>query len=199
MHTKLFTKSAFKQALFCPASLYYYRNPQLYANQQLDDEFLESLAEGGFQVGEAAKVYLEVPEENTIGALGYDESLAATEALFAQDSVRIAEAAFRFENCFIRADIIVKEGHSIKLIEVKSHSWDPSTDSFRGKKDKTSVAGHILPYVYDVAFQKWVVVNALKEQYPGEEFTVHAYLAMADKSRRAPKGGYQPDVQDCGA
>ena len=156
MPTKLFTKSAFKQALFCPASLYYYRNPQLYANQQLDDEFLESLAEGGFQVGEAAKVYLEVPEENTIGALGYEESLAATRTLFAQDSVRIAEAAFRFGDCFIRADIIVKEGHSIKLIEVKSHSWDPSSDSFWGKKDVSSVSGHILPYVYDVAFQKWV-------------------------------------------
>lgn len=189
MPTKLFTKSAFKQALFCPASLYYYRNPQLYANQELDDEFLESLAEGGFQVGEAAKVYLEVPEENTIGSLGYEESLSATRALFARDSVRIAEAAFRFGDCFIRADIIVKEGHSIKLIEVKSHSWDPAADSFWGKRDSSSVAGGILPYVYDVAFQKWVVVNALKEQYPGEEFTVHAYLAMADKSRKAPIGG----------
>ena len=62
MPQKLFTKSAFKQALQCPASAYYYRNPQLYANQQLDDEFLESLAEGGFQVGEAAKVYYGIPD-----------------------------------------------------------------------------------------------------------------------------------------
>ena len=54
---KLFTKSAFKQAKSCLAGMYYSRNPQLYANQELEDEFLASLAEGGFQVGEAAKVY----------------------------------------------------------------------------------------------------------------------------------------------
>ena len=30
---RLFTKSAFKQALFCPASLYYYYDREHYANQ----------------------------------------------------------------------------------------------------------------------------------------------------------------------
>ena len=105
MPPKLFTKSAFKQAKSCLASLYYFRNPQLYANQQLEDEFLMSLAEGGFQVGEAAKVYMEVPEENDIKTLDYDESLARTRELFRQENVHIAEAAFRYRNCFIRADI----------------------------------------------------------------------------------------------
>ncbi len=189
MNQKLFTKSAFKQALSCPTSMYYYRNPQIYANQQLDDEFLESLAEGGFQVGEAAKVYCEVPEENTIGSLNYEESLDATRLLFQQDSVRIAEAAFRYENCFIRADIIIKEGHDIHLIEVKSHSWDPTSDSFWQKRDNDSIDRSILPYIYDVAFQKWVVVHALKDQYPNETFTVKASLMMADKSKVAPIDG----------
>lgn len=60
--TKLFTKSAFKVALECPAQLYYYHEPQEYANQNTQDEFLRSLAEGGFQVGELAKIYCGVDE-----------------------------------------------------------------------------------------------------------------------------------------
>ena len=186
---KLFTKSAFKQALDCPTRAYYYRNPQLYANQQLDDEFLESLAEGGFQVGEAAKVYYGIPEEGTIGALGYEESLAKTREMFAAPRVKIAEAAFRYGNCFIRADILVKEGNEIQLIEVKAKSWNPEENSFWGKRDPNAVSGDILPYVYDVAFQKWVVTNALKEQYPDEKFIVKAFLMMADKTKKAPIDG----------
>ena len=189
MPQKLFTKSAFKQALQCPASAYYYRNPQLYANQQLDDEFLESLAEGGFQVGEAAKVYYGIPEERTIEALGYEESLVRTQELFSAPRAKIAEAAFRYGNCFIRADILVKEGNQIQLIEVKAKSWSPEEDSFWGKRDPNAVNGAILPYVYDVAFQKWVVTHALMEQYPDDVFTVQAFLMMADKTKSAPIDG----------
>lgn len=189
MREKLFTKSAFKQALQCPASMYYYRNPQEYANQQLDDEFLESLAEGGFQVGEAAKVYYGIPEEGTVESLGYEASLARTREMFAAPRAKIAEAAFRYGNCFIRADIMVKEGNRIQLIEVKAKSWNPEEDSFWGKRDPNAINAGILPYVYDVAFQKWVVTHALKEQYPDEEFTVTAFLMMADKSKTAPIDG----------
>ena len=48
------TKSRFKEGLECPTKLYYSKNPE-YQNKQLEDSFLESLAEGGFQVGELAK------------------------------------------------------------------------------------------------------------------------------------------------
>ena len=186
---KLFSKSAFKQAISCPTAAYYYRNPHLYANQQLDDEFLESLAEGGFQVGEAAKVYYGITDNETIDTLDYEESLAKTKELFASPRVKIAEAAFCYDNCFIRADILVKDGHDIQLIEVKAKSWDPANDSFWGTRDPNSIKTDIMPYVYDVTFQKWVVTHALKEQYPGEEFTVKAYLMMADKSKIAPIDG----------
>ena len=179
MSEKLFTKSAFKQAMNCLAGLYYYRNPQLYANQELEDEFLASLAEGGFQVGEAAKVYMEVPEENDIKTLDYDEALARTQELWRQENVRIAEAAFKYKNCFIRADIIIKEGHDIKLIEVKSTSFNPEKEGLASKDE----------YIWDVTFQKWVVVHALHEMYPDEKYTVTAYLMMADKSKKAPLKG----------
>ena len=70
MKQKLFTKSAFKIALECPRRLFYAYDSNLYANQQLDDDFLKSLAEGGFQVGELAKVYYGVKGDAYIDVLG---------------------------------------------------------------------------------------------------------------------------------
>ena len=43
MKKKLFTKSAFKIALECPRRLYYAYDSNLYANQDLTDDFLISL------------------------------------------------------------------------------------------------------------------------------------------------------------
>ena len=51
---RFLNKSRFKEGLECPTKLYYSKNPK-YQNNQLDDPFLESLAEGGYQVGELAK------------------------------------------------------------------------------------------------------------------------------------------------
>ncbi len=45
------TKSRFKLALECPTKLYYTAKAE-YGNTKEHDEFLQALAEGGFQVGE---------------------------------------------------------------------------------------------------------------------------------------------------
>ena len=185
---KLFTKSAFKQALFCPASLYYYYDSDNYANQMNEDDFLQALAEGGQQVGEMAKVYYDVQADADIKTLDYDESLKKTRELFMRDEVTIAEAAITWKNCFVRADIIEKNGKQINLIEVKAKSWDENRDSFwgsaRSHQDNT-VTKDIREYVYDVAFQKYVIQNEL-----GPDYTVTAYLMMADKTvvSDAPQG-----------
>ena len=189
MKEKLFTKSAFKIALECPNKLYYYRNPDVYANADTEDEFLQALAEGGFQVGELAKIYCGVPPENDIEELDYDSALRRTQELMQQQQVNIAEAAFRYGNLFVRVDILRRDGHVIDLIEVKAKSWDPSADKFVGSRPKGSVQSGIRPYVYDVAFQKYVVSQALKELYPNETFTVRVRLMMADKSKTADING----------
>lgn len=186
MKHKLFTKSAFKIALECPRRLYYAYDSNMYANQQLQDDFLQSLAEGGFQVGELAKVYYGVRKEADIDVLGYDEAVDRTKELFKQENINIAEAAFRYGNLFVRADIIEKKGNEITLIEVKAKSWESGAE-FLSKGNV--IKGDIRPYVYDAAFQKYVVVNALKELYPGRTFTVKARLMMADKTRNATVDG----------
>ena len=186
MQQKLFTKSAFKIALECPRRLYYAYDSKIYANQDLTDDFLKSLAEGGFQVGELAKVYYGIKGEADIEVLGYDDAIEKTKELFKNDTINIAEAAFRSGNMFIRADIIEKKGNEITLIEVKAKSWEPDVE-FIGKRG--GVVSEIRPYLYDVAFQKYVLIKALKELYPDQQFTVKARLMMADKSKLATVDG----------
>ncbi len=184
MKQKYFTKSAFKVALECPRQLYYYNNEK-YENQNNDDSFLQALAEGGFQVGELAKIYYDI-DDNDVKSLDYNASLEKTKELLRNKDVNIAEAAFRYNNCFVRVDILKKNDKTIELIEVKAKSWTEE-ESFVNKKGE--VASPIREYVYDVAFQKWVVVNALKELYPGQRFNVKAYLMMADKGKIASIDG----------
>lgn len=186
---RLFTKSVFKMALECPNKLYYYRNPGLYANADADDEFLQALAEGGFQVGELAKLYCEVPHENDIKLLDHDGALERTRQLMRERQVNIAEAAFRYGNLLVRVDILRRDGQVIDLIEVKAKSWNPDEDSFTGSRPKGSIKADIRPYVYDVAFQKYVVTHALKQWFPDQDFKVRARLMMADKSKTADIDG----------
>lgn len=179
---KLFTKSAFKVALECPWKLYYYRNPELFTNNNEGDGFLEALAEGGFQVGALAKIYCKI-DADLSNIESYDKSLALTDELMKRENVTIAEAAFKFGNMFVRVDILKKLGNNIELIEVKAKSWNPDKDSFISTKPKGSVKSDIRPYVYDVAFQKYVVSNALPD------YNVKAFLMMADKSQVAQIDG----------
>jgi hypothetical protein len=102
--------------------------------------------------------------------------------------VNIAEAAFRYGDSFVRADVVKKDGHKIELIEVKAKSWDPKIQFVSvaqgGKyKGKQTANPDGRDYLYDVAFQKWVVENALKTDYPDEVWEVQAFLMMPDKSK----------------
>jgi hypothetical protein len=73
----------------------------------------------------------------------------------------IYEAAFRFQDLFVRSDIIVKQGTSVQLIEVKAKSFDPhEEDSFYNKsslkKGEPQLNSEWEPYLMDVAFQAFV-------------------------------------------
>ena len=175
-----FTKSVFKIALSCPTKLYYARHPEWYANSNDENDFLAALAEGGFQVGELAKIYTQV-DVDLHEVTDYSKALAKTEELLKRDRVVIAEAAFGYENMFIRADIVRKTGNRIDLIEVKAKSFNPETDSWMGKRanDKNSINTTWREYLYDLAFQQYVVSLAMPN------YEVHSYLMLADKSRVA--------------
>lgn len=164
----------------CPAKLFYTGKETEYVNQNLEDSFLASLAEGGFQIGELAKCYF--PGGHEVETLDHEVALARTNELLKQEKVIIYEAAIRFKNLFIRTDILVKKGGWVDLIEVKAKSYDPTEDGdFIGKRG--GVTSSWKPYLLDVAFQKHVLSQAFSQ------FKVRAWLMLADKTVLCPTDG----------
>ena len=178
MNPRTLSKSRFKLAMECPTKLYYTGKKE-YANQNIEDSFLLALADGGFQVGELAKCYFEGGHD--IETLDYGEALAQTNELLKQEDVIIYEAAVKYQNLFIRIDVLKKHKNVIQVIEVKAKSFDPQNINFFGKKGALSTDWK--SYLYDVAFQKYVTSKA----FPDHE--VYASLMLADKSTLCPTDG----------
>jgi hypothetical protein len=173
------TKSRFKLALECPVKLYYTGKPE-YPDIKTDDPFLDALAEGGFQIGELAKLYF--PEGHRIYAADNSTAIEETSELLKQDNITIFEAAVSYKNFFIRIDILEKHGNRINLIEVKAKSID-----LKSHNGFVNTNGSLLskwsPYLYDTAFQKYVLSKAFPE------YTVSAFLMLADKNAKASVDG----------
>ena len=173
-----FTKSLFNLALECPTKLYYQKK-QNYPSTKEDNEFLSALAEGGFQVGALARCYY--PNGHHIKTLAPEDAIQQTSDLLKKEDVTIFEAAIKFDNFFIRADILRKSGKNLELMEVKSKSYHPGQDNFLTKSNY--IDSKWLPYLYDVAFQTWIAEQAFPQ------FDVTPYLMLADKSARTTVDG----------
>jgi len=190
------TKSKFKSGLECVTKLYYTGKKKEYADQKLDDKFLQALAEGGYQTGALSLFEFSdnpVGDDIVVETLDYEEALNITNRKMAAENVVIAEAAFRYNNLFIRADIIAKKGNVIHLYEVKAKSFnskEESEDSFiAGKGEKERVASDWIEYLYDVAFQKFVISKA----YPN--YIVKSHLVLVDKSKKSTVNGLNQKFQ----
>ncbi|MBX9732432.1 MAG: DUF2779 domain-containing protein [Chitinophagaceae bacterium] len=170
------TKSKFKIARNCTAQLYYSTNAE-YANQDASDRFLAELAKGGFQVGTLAQCYY--PDGVLIPKMDHAAAANKTLELLQQKNAIIFEAAFMFERCFVRTDIVVKKGNIIQLIEVKAKSFNRNEDSFQNTKNEIVPAWR--RYLEDIAFQYWVAKQAL-EKYGLTGLILEPYLMLADKS-----------------
>ena len=178
---KPLTKSRFKTALECPNKLFFTSNKD-YANNKIDDPFMKALANGGFQVEELARLYypngIFIDTENH----EYDKAFQLTKEALQQENVVLFEAAFQIDGLFIRTDIIVKTGNTIKLIEVKAKSFNPNDENeFVGKRGALVTGWK--PYLFDLAFQKYVA----QKTFP--QFHFEAYLLLADKSKKTSIDG----------
>lgn len=185
MSKNYLTKSRFKVGYECPTKLFY-QDDKSFGNNNTDNSFLEALAEGGFQIGELAKIY----HPGSVEIKTRDKDLAARETadLLTKENVIIYEAAFKYENLFIKADILLKKGNHIELIEVKAKSFDPTEqDQFYNKtslkKGTPKLSSSWEPYLVDIAFQTYV----FKKAFPN--FKVASYLMLADKTARASING----------
>lgn len=176
------SKSRFKIGLECPNKLYYTHHKNLYPSTKVADTFLQALAQGGFQVEELARMHY--PGGHLIDNPHYDYegAASATTVLLRKENVIIYEAAFLWNSLFIRSDVLVKRGNHLELIEVKAKLFDPDDDYlFTGKRG--GIVSGWKPYLFDLAFQKYVILNARPE------FTVNAILLMADKNKKASIDG----------
>lgn len=172
------TKSRFKLACECPKKLFYTGKPDYYdANK--DDDFLAMLADGGYQVGALAK--LRFPSGVEIHGLEHQKALDDTAALLTRDQVVLFEPAIRFGNCFVRVDVLAKDGQNYELIEVKAKSFNTDKPELVGKNGQPK--SDMLPYILDAAFQTWVLQSAI----PGAQ--IRTFLMMPDKSKVAAIDG----------
>ena len=190
--TRYLTKSKFKSGLECVTKLYYTGKKNEYADQKIDDKFLQALAEGGHQTGALSLFEFcdnPIGEDIIVETLDFEDSIRITnEKLSRPGRVVIAEAAFKYNHLFIRADIVVKNGNVIDLYEVKAKSWNSEEESelnfisYAGKKNE-GVSSKWTPYLYDVAFQKYVITKAFPE------YTVNSHLLLVDKAKKATVNG----------
>jgi hypothetical protein len=179
------TKSRFKVGYECPTKLFYL-DDKSYGNNKIDNSFLSALAEGGFQVGELAKLYY--PGGTEITSTDKDGAAIETAELLTKKKIIIYEAAFKYENLFIKADVVVKNGDYVELIEVKAKSFDSTTENpFYNKtslkKGPPKLNSTWEPYLVDVAFQTYV----LKKAFPKLKIT--SSLMLADKTTKASVDG----------
>ncbi|MEY3632095.1 MAG: hypothetical protein RI937_293, partial [Pseudomonadota bacterium] len=178
--TRYLTKSRFKLAVECPTKLFYTGKDALYRNLKQEDTFLQALADGGFQVGKMATMLY--PQGIEITARSNTEAEQQTRDLLSQhDDITLFEPAIRFENLFIRIDILIKRGNHLELIEVKAKSYNSEDPKIAGVK--TEILADMLPYIQDVAFQKHVLQSA----HPNA--TVVSYLMMPNKAVRSTVDG----------
>ncbi|MDG2450539.1 MAG: DUF2779 domain-containing protein, partial [Saprospiraceae bacterium] len=145
------------------------------------DTFLRALADGGFQVEEYARLHYPggILLDET---LDYETLAHHTQVLLQQQNVVLYEAAFLHDNLFIRTDIVVKKGNYIKLIEVKSKTYDPDDDYLLVGKKGGLVAGW-KPYIFDLTFQKYVMSLC----HP--EWAIDSYFMLANKTKLATIDG----------
>jgi hypothetical protein len=186
------SKSRFKLGLECPAKLFFTGNDN-YANKKNENEFMQALAEGGFQVGELAKLHYPGGVDLKV-IRGSNEAVQATLAEISNGTRVIFEAAFQFGNLLIRADIIEITAEKVRLIEVKAKSFDGTkADLFNEKR--TDLEGKLKPYLHDLAFQKYVVENAIQSipELKGRKVVPH--LMLADKSKQASVNGMQTNFR----
>lgn len=176
---RFLTKSRFKLATDCPTKLFYTGKAREYENTMQGNAFLEMLADGGYQVGALAK--LRYPDGIEITETKHERAVEQTNALLTRENVVIFEPAILVGDFFIRIDILVKQGNHYELIEVKAKSYNSLSPDIESKSGK--ISSSFKPYLLDVAFQAWV----LKQALPNAD--ISSFLLMPDKAKIAPIDG----------
>ena len=124
------TKSKFLSAVECPTKLFYLGKKE-YKNTKNEDSFLASLAEGGYQIGALAKFLY--PEGVEVFEREHETAVQITSELLESDNIVIFEAAIKYEDFFIRVDILEKINGQLNIYEAKAKSYNSLNPQIVGK------------------------------------------------------------------
>ena len=165
------SKSDFKVAHTCPTKLWYKKHG--YPTSSDQNEFMKMLANGGFIFGKLATLLF--PKGVEIEG-GMEEAIRSTEEKLAtNENIILFEPAISINDQLVRVDILQKIGNVIRVIEVKSKSFD-SIEAIQQNNYWLKSSNKFKPYLEDIAFQTKVV----KEKFP--EAIVESYLMLPDKA-----------------
>ena len=135
-------------------------------------EYLQHLARGGYMVGKMATLLY--PNGILIETDGdYSKAIELTKNYLKRDKITLFEAAIESKGKLIRIDILEKKNNRFNLIEVKSKSYETSSEEKIIKKNRKELED----YIVDVAYQYLV----LKEAFP--KMKIKPWLFLPDKSK----------------
>src|SRR5690606_29472654 len=176
MQRPYLTKSDFKVAQTCPTKLYYRKMD--YPTVGGGDEYLAMLADQGYLVEALARTFY--PEGRWVGYRDNAEAAARDTLAAMSDSCTLFEATFISRGKLARADILVRHGDVLELIEIKSRGIDRQhydmliaagkPNPFHVTRNPREIRKEWRPYLEDAAFQ----VAVLEEIFP--DARILAYL-----------------------
>lgn len=190
MSTRTLSKSDFKLARTCEAKLYFRENG--YADNRDFNPYLALLANGGYMVESLAKARYDDGVQLAYGRDVHDD-FRRTMELLGRENVTLFEATVLVGRRQARIDILEKKGHRVRLIEVKSKSFDGDAHAaslaqggfgeLRNKRRPNPVAADWEEYVEDVAYQTLLLEAVMPNA------TITPFLALVDKSKAAGVDG----------
>ncbi|MEA5478228.1 DUF2779 domain-containing protein [Pseudanabaena galeata UHCC 0370] len=192
-HPIYLTKSDLKTARSCTTKLYYKKLG--YPTVDRVDAYTRILADGNFIISKIA--HLLYPEGIYISAnLNSDQSIASaaqeTIAYLQQENVTLFEPVLYASHKLARADILVKQGDRIEIIEIRSKGFDSKAHEnlvkyrnlslFRNKRTG-NVGGEWRYIIEDVAYQVGILQEMLAEHLPDHTAEIVPYLLVPDRAK----------------
>ncbi len=192
-HPIYLTKSDLKTARSCSTKLHYKKLG--YPTVDRVDAYTRILADGNFIISKIA--HLLYPEGIYVSAnFNSDASIAeAAEYTIAQlqnENVTLFEPVFYAEHKLARADILVKQGDRIEIIEIRSKGFDSVAHEdlvkyrhlslFRNKRTG-KVGGEWKYIIEDIAYQVGILQEMLAAHLPDLEAKISPYLLVPDKAK----------------
>ena len=192
-HPLYLTKSDLKTARSCTTKLHYKKLG--YPTVDRVDAYHRVLADGSFIITKIA--HLLYPDGIYVSAnLNSDESIAeAAEYTIAQlqkEDVVLFEPVLYSDHKLARADILVKQGDRIEIIEIRAKGFDSQAHeeliksrnlSFFRNKRTGKVGGEWKYIIEDVAYQVGILQEMLAKHLPELEAPISSYLIVPDKAK----------------